>query len=52
MHLQKVVYSGKFCVITNILQVQMVCRNLTNLAEADKSSNCLKNLSWVKTGQN
>ena len=39
----------KLCVITN--RVQMVCRNLTNLAEADKSSNYLQNLSQVKTRQ-
>ena len=37
---KKVVYSDKFSVITSpFLQERLVCRDLTNFAEAEKSSN-------------
>ena len=38
---KKVVYLDKFSVITNILQVWMVCRDLTNFGWSSNSSNAL-----------
>ena len=51
---RKFVYLDRIFVITNALQVRMICRDLTILAEADKTSNApptkfVPSNNWTKS---